>query len=349
MIDIIINENSSKEDAIYNSYDFLFCRNLPDHRRSVAASLVQAVYILERDRQEKRQAHEALAPAWSEFCHFKPVSQLVDDVDSSIFGAIFEFNPPASPANSTFLNAPRFIVAFRGTIPKKESVHRDLRLDLHIVQNRLHKSSRCRMAIKAVQNLILEAETLDIWLAGHSLGSAIARITGKNMAKSGIFLDTFLFNPPFVAAPIDRIKHEKTMSRLRMSRSLMKVGFSVVLKGKKVVPIVEDSLTMLSSWVPCLFVNPGDHICSGYIGYFESLRKMEEMGAANTQRPAAQNSIRGLFLSAMGKRCDPNHVLPSASLTVNESPDQGSFMKAHALCQWWQLDLQLRTAQHISR
>lgn len=36
----------------------------PYHRMSVAACLVQAVYILERDRQENREGSDALAPPW---------------------------------------------------------------------------------------------------------------------------------------------------------------------------------------------------------------------------------------------------------------------------------------------
>ncbi|MFS7981678.1 hypothetical protein Hanom_Chr10g00953801 [Helianthus anomalus] len=43
----------------------------PDHRRSVAACLVQGVYILERDRQENRQALEALAPPWWKWNFFQ--------------------------------------------------------------------------------------------------------------------------------------------------------------------------------------------------------------------------------------------------------------------------------------
>ncbi|KAA8520958.1 hypothetical protein F0562_011631 [Nyssa sinensis] len=42
-----------------------------DHRRSIAASLVQGVYVLERDRQENRQGSQALAPPWWEFFHFR--------------------------------------------------------------------------------------------------------------------------------------------------------------------------------------------------------------------------------------------------------------------------------------
>lgn len=330
---------------------YSFWRSLPDHRRSVAASLVQAAYILEFDRQEKREEeeHEALAPPWWEFFHYKLIRQLVDDVDSSIFGAIFEFNPPVSAQNPTTVNAPRFVVAFRGTIITKESVNRDFRLDFSIVQNALHKTSRCMIAVQSVQNLISEVRSLNIWLAGHSLGSAIATITGKNLAKSGIFLDAFLFNPPFFSAPIEMIRDAKIKSRIQMSGSLIRAGLSVVLKAEKLLPDRDDSFAVLSSWVPCLFVNPSDHICSGYIDYFQRRRNMEEIGAGNIQRLATQNSIRCLFLSAIGKESDPYHLLPSANLTVNSSSAEESLMEAHALHQWWKLDMHLQTARYEFR
>ncbi|KAJ0589770.1 hypothetical protein HanIR_Chr04g0189941 [Helianthus annuus] len=71
-------------------------RTNPDHRRSVAACLVQGVYILERDHQENRQASEALAPPWWNFFQFDLHSQLKDDADSCIFGAIYKSKHPPS-------------------------------------------------------------------------------------------------------------------------------------------------------------------------------------------------------------------------------------------------------------
>jgi len=306
--------------------------------------LVQGVYILERDRQENRGGQEALAPPWWEFFHFKPICELVDDVDLSIFGAIFEFNPPASNQNSTIVNSPKFVVAFRGTITQKDSVDRDISLDLHLVKNGLHHTSRSTMATQAVQNVVSATGSSNIWLAGHSLGAAIATIAGKTIAKTGILLDAFLFNPPFVSAPIERIKDEEIKHGIRIAGSLITAGL-VALKSMRERPNVEDAFAMLSSWVPCLFVHPDDHICSEYIGYFKHRKNMEEMGAGIIERLATQNSIGGLFMSAFGKESDPFHLLPSASLTVNLIP-YGDFKRAHALHQWWRLDLHLHTRQY---
>lgn len=84
------------------------------HRRSVAACLVQGVYILERDRQLQRHESQALAPPWWEFFRFKLLHQLKDDADFSIFGAIYEFKPPPSHSHSDLSKdgIPRYVIAF---------------------------------------------------------------------------------------------------------------------------------------------------------------------------------------------------------------------------------------------
>ena len=315
----------------------------------MAACLVQSAYVLEHDRQEKRQGDGALAPPWWEFFHFRPILKLVDDVDTSIFGAVFEFKPPVAGQTSdpTAANAPKFIVAFRGTITKKESLHRDLMLDLRIIENCLHRTSRCRIALEAIQNAVsMAGSPASVWLAGHSLGSAIAAIAGRSMAKAGVLLGTFLFNPPFFAVPIEKIRDENIKDRIRIASSLITAGVNVALKGRPRKTKGDDSFAVLSPWVPCLFVHPSDYICSEYIGYFQHRRKMEEMGAGAIERLATHNPIGGLILGALGKESDPFHLLPSAVLNVNLSPCR-EFMKAHALHQWWELDLKLQTTYNM--
>lgn len=309
--------------------------------------MVQAAYILERDRQENRQGPEALAPVWWEFFHFELIRTLIDDADLSIFGAIFKFQSPDTIQNGTAANdPPRFVIAFRGTITRGDSVARDLTLDFHLIQNGLHRTSRSEIATQAVRNVVASAGSSNIWLAGHSLGASTATLAGKIMAKSGILLDTFLFNPPFFSAPIERIKDKKVKHGLRIAGSLITAGLRLGLKAKQERPILDDSFAMLSSWVPSLFVNPSDHICSEYIGYFQHRANMEEMGAGIIERLATQNSIGDLFLSAFGRESDPLHLLPSASLAINLSPSP-DFKAAHGIHQWWQPDLHLQTKQYI--
>ncbi|XVF51304.1 hypothetical protein PTKIN_Ptkin04bG0174300 [Pterospermum kingtungense] len=315
------------------------------HQRSVAASLVQGVYILERDRQEKRQGSQALAPPWWEFFHFTLVHKLVDDTDSCIFGAIYEYNkPPSSHSNVSNDRSPRHVIAFRGTITKPDSFSRDFELDIHIIRNGLHKTSRFEIGMQAVRNMVATVGESNVWIAGHSLGAAMVMLAGKTMAKTGSFLEAFLFNPPFLSAPIERIKDKKVKHGLRIAGSVITAGLAIATKGNRPRSQSEDSFAVLSEWTPCLFVNPADHLCSEYVGYFEHRKKMEEIGAGAIERLATQHSLGGLFMSVVGKGADasePLHLLPSANLTVNLTPSQ-DFKQAHGIHQWWKSDLQLK-------
>lgn len=321
--------------------------NCEHNRRSVAASLVQAVYVLERDRQLNHQSFEALAPAWWEFLHFELIRKLIDDADMSIFGAIFEFNPPREEASGA--NAPRFVIAFRGTITEKDTISRDLSLDLHLVQNGLHRTSRFNIAMQAVQNVASVFPGSTIWLAGHSLGAGLAILTGRNMVKKGVLLESFLFNPPFVAAPVERIRDERVKHGFRIARSVITAGLTIAMKakteGSSQRSVADESFSILSSWTPYLFVNPGDHICSEYIGYFQHRKNMEDLGAGFIEKLATQNSIGDLFFKALGWESEPLHLLPSADLIVNVSPSS-DFKYAHGISQWWQPELNLQCSKY---
>ncbi|KAJ4770188.1 alpha/beta-Hydrolases superfamily protein [Rhynchospora pubera] len=313
------------------------------HCRSVAASLVQAVYVLERDRQLNRQFPGAFAPHWWEFFHFDLIRKLVDDADNSIFGAIFELNPNSQTGSIS--NAPRFVVAFRGTITEQDSISRDVTLNLHVIQNSLHTTSRFLIAMQAVKNVASAFPNSVIWLAGHSLGSALAMLVARNMVKTGKLLDTFLFNPPFCGAPIEGIRDERVKQGIRIARSLITAGLNIALRPREERPILEYSFSMMAAWAPHLFINPNDHLCSEYIGYFEHRKNMEEFGVGSIERLATQNSIGDIFLKALGRESEPLHLLPSANLTTNVGPAR-DFKWAHGIQQWWQPDLNLVCKQY---
>ncbi|XP_044476270.1 GDSL esterase/lipase At4g10955-like [Mangifera indica] len=316
------------------------------HRRSVAACLVQGVYVSERDRQQQRHGSQALATPWWEFFHFQLFRQLKDDVDSTIFGAIYEFKPPASHCNLSTAGTPRYVIAFRGTLTKPDSFMRDLELDLHVIQNGLHQTSRFEIAMQAVRNMVASVGNSNVWLAGHSLGSAMAMLAGKTMAKTGVLLEAFLFNPPFLSAPIERIKNKKVKHGLRIAGSVITAGLALAVNAKKkqhnTRSAIEEPFTALSAWVPRLFVNPADHISSEYVGYFEHRKKMEEIGAGDIERLATQHSLGALFMNVMGKESQPLHLIASAILTVNATPSQ-DFKQAHGIHQWWKPDMHLQS------
>ncbi|KAM7258810.1 hypothetical protein ACFE04_014551 [Oxalis oulophora] len=322
------------------------------HRRSIAACLVQGVYILERDRQLKRHGLEALAPPWWEFFHFKLFRLLVDDVDSSIFGAVYEYKPQTSSYyNDSLDQSPRYVIAFRGTVTKGNSFSRDLELDIHIIRNGLHETSRFEIAIQAVRNMVATVGDSNVWLAGHSLGAAMVMLAGKTMAKTNNYLQAFLFNPPFFSAPIEKIKDQRVKHGIRIAGSVITAGLAFAMSAKNKNqrnPSAEcpDPFSALASWVPYLFVNSGDHICSEYVGYFEHRKKMEEIGIGGIERLATQHSMGGLIMSAFGKHSEPMHLIPSASVTINATPAK-DFKEAHGIHQWWRPDIALQSKVHM--
>ncbi|MFS8016521.1 putative fungal lipase-like domain, alpha/Beta hydrolase [Helianthus anomalus] len=184
---------------------------------------------------------------------------------------------------------PSYIVAYRGTLTKGDAFARDLQLDLHCVKNILHQSSRFETVVQAVRNLVASGDR-NIWLIGHSLGSAMAMLAGKSMARNDVFLESHFSIHP---------------------------GLAVAVKAKNVQRNIapDNSFSNLASWVPCLYVNPRDHICSEYIGYFQHRRKMEGIGARGVERLSSQHSFSGLLMDAIGKEShEPLHIFPSANL-----------------------------------
>ncbi|XP_038685970.1 GDSL esterase/lipase At4g10955-like isoform X2 [Tripterygium wilfordii] len=299
----------------------------PDHRRSIAASLIQGVKVLERDRQKKRDGPQAEAPPWWDFFNFQLIDRLVDIEDNSICGAIYELK-------SFTHNAPQYVVAFRGTLLKLDTIRCDLKLDAKCIKNRLHNTSRFELAMQAVHNIILKAggSATDVWLTGYSLGSAIALLAGKEMARNGHRIETYLFSPPFLSEPMERINNDKLKKVIRYTSSFLRAGLAITIKG---TCNPDEEFVRLSSWFPHLFVNADDYICCPYIDYFEHRMKMDGIGAGRFERLATQNSMTALLSTAFGKDDREHlHLIPSAIVTTNleNSPN---FKRPHGIEQWW--------------
>ncbi|KAL6845052.1 hypothetical protein ACP4OV_024547 [Aristida adscensionis] len=327
--------------------------NCPHHRRSVMASLVQGVYVLERDRQWSRQGADARAPPWWSFFHFELRQALVDAADGSIFGAVYAFQPPLHlPDPAAAAGAPHHVVAFRGTIAKKRTARRDLELDLQLVRSGLEGRSRARAGVQAVRGAVAaaaaaaEGKPERVWLAGHSLGAAIATLGGKALARegAGAALPTFLFNAPFVAAPVERIRDRRVRQGVRVVGSFVTAGVAAVLR-RGGGGADEATFTALARWVPDVCVNPADPISAEYVGYFDHRRRMEAIGAGAVGRLATRNSVKDLLLGIGKGGGEPLHLFPSFVLTVNRgaSPD---FKAAHRIHQWWRPDLALECTAH---
>ncbi|XP_059669387.1 GDSL esterase/lipase At4g10955-like [Cornus florida] len=316
---------------LYVPDSFIFvCRNDRDYRRCVAAWLVEGVYIQENDGQQNRQG----TPPWWESFGFQLIRRLVD-VDS-IFGAIYEIKPSASH----FLGvAPKYVIAFRGTIIKPCTRREDLKSNFDIFRNKLQENSRFQIAMDVVLNMVdMAGDANNIWLAGHSLGSAMALLVGKNMFKMGYDIETYLFNSPFISLPIEQLfENDKAKNVLRFAKGVVTAVVAVTLKDPQQRRQDYENFVELSKWVPNLFVNRSDPICSEYIGYFQNRRNMVKFGAERMGILATQNSISGR---------ESELLLPSAFLTQNLSPSE-NFIQAHGIRQWWNPFLRSHSELHI--
>ncbi|KAK9048538.1 hypothetical protein SSX86_032497 [Deinandra increscens subsp. villosa] len=308
------------------------------HRRSIAASLVQGVYILERDRQRGSIGHELHAhasPWWDRF-QFQLNHVLVDETDLSYFGAIYELKYAHPFFYQSTPHPPRFVIAFRGTITRSLTRSEDMKLNFKCVFDKLEESSRFCTAFEAVSNTVTMAGAANVWLAGHSLGASIAMLAGRTMAKSRFQLETYLFNPPFISVPIEKMIRSQTLKHgVRIAGSFVTAGIATAMRRREREDPKEDPFVVLSEWTPYLFVNPSDPICAEYIGYFQHRDKMERIGVGKIERIATKYSIGSLVSGASA----PLHLLPTAYLTVNLSPSE-DFKQAHGIHQWWQQHFQ---------
>ncbi|GJN32523.1 hypothetical protein PR202_gb21037 [Eleusine coracana subsp. coracana] len=322
-----------------------------DQRRCITACLVKGSYVLESDQTKVTQ----LAPAWWQSFHFRRIDVLecaCECVFCKIFGpntwficgVVFEYVPPEGVPRHP--KAPRYIVAFRGTMPRDPTIFGDMRLNLRILLNKQHLCSRFSEARKLVRQLVSSADCdstgSTVWLAGHSLGASIALDVGRDMMMGeGFNLPTFLFNPPHVSlAPAANVLGvpEEAKRDVHLGSYLVKhaMGKTILRPQKKKMEAVFEKL---SSWVPELYVHQRDFICNGYIDHFE-LRKQAQERCPRVAKSAATLAYRDLLhpcaVSGFGdKKSGRQHLLPSARLWKNSNPEGN----AHELRQWWHPDL----------
>ncbi|XP_041009670.1 GDSL esterase/lipase At4g10955-like [Juglans microcarpa x Juglans regia] len=313
-----------------------------DYQRSVVASLVQGVYSLERDRQTNnpgRYREDNAEPWWTSF-NFHLDEPLIDD--KRIFGAIYKYNGKYASADS---DVPEYVIAFRGTLCMRKTVMNDLTLYVKCFLNKLEESSRFKLALNYVERFVEANGARNVWLAGHSSGSAIALLVGKKMIlKMEWFPKAYLFNPPFLSFPIGLLEDEKVKKRIHSVHRMVKAGLTYFAAEPSKLRM-EDHFAMLSSWTPHLFVNRADIVCAEYIAYFE-----RKVGAGETMTLAENNSTRNLVSHVVFRKDlkDATHLLPSAHLIVSKShpnkkaADNSScsdFLEAHKISQWWRPDV----------
>lgn len=221
------------------------------------ACFIQAVYLLELDRQEKRNDENALAPKWWTPFKYKLVKTLIDERDGSIFGAVLEWNRASAMADFVLIKpngAPTAVLAFRGTLLKSPTIRRDIQDDLRFVAwESLEGSIRFNSGLTALRSICNKYGGNNVCIAGHSLGAGFALQIGRSMARDGVFVEAHLFNPPSVSVTTSLRTVGDMWKRVR---SMLPYGEAqkdgtVVPKGTK-------------QWIPNLYVNDSDYICWHY-------------------------------------------------------------------------------------
>ncbi|CAN6184088.1 unnamed protein product [Urochloa humidicola] len=195
-----------------------------DYRRMVMAYLIEAVYLLELERQERRDA-AAVAQQWWKPFQYRLAHEIVDERDGSVFGAIFERDHPSAAATAGAASpsgAPSAVVAFRGTLLRAPTIRRDVEDELRLLaRNSLRGSARLSRALQALRATIDRFGSENVCVCGHSLGAGFARQVGRMLmassasprhprqqpqqqasAAAAAALEFHLFNAPYLSLPM---------------------------------------------------------------------------------------------------------------------------------------------------
>ncbi|KAF7815711.1 GDSL esterase/lipase [Senna tora] len=334
-----------------------------NYKRTVIACFIQSVYLLELDRQENRTASTALAPHWWTPFKYKLTRTLIDDRDSSIFGAILEWDRSSAMADLVLLRptgAPRAVLALRGTLLKSPTIRRDIEDDLRFLAwESLKGSVRFRVAMDALRSACDSYGSGNVCIAGHSLGAGFALQVGKAMAKEGIFVETHLFNPPSVSLAMSfRNIGEKAEVVWRRLKSLIPNNSghepgSQPGSGSGSDPNT-NWMTRLASlkgpsakWVPHLYVNNSDYICCSYTDPDgDNNSSGSSNGGGGTREKDGDKENVG---PANGGGGSVGTGQTAAKLFVVAKKEKQRFLEAHGLEQWWSSDAELQLAIHNSK
>ncbi|XP_020207777.1 GDSL esterase/lipase At4g10955 [Cajanus cajan] len=304
------------------------------YKRTVIACFIQAVYLLELDRQEKRTQENALAPNWWIPFKYKLKQTLIDERDGSIFGAILEWDRSAALSDLIPMRpsgAPRAILALRGTLLKSPTMRRDIEDDLRFLTwESLKGSVRFKVALEVLKSICDKYGNKNVCIAGHSLGAGFALQVGKELAKEGTYVEAHLFNPPSVSLAMSlKTIGEKAEFVWNRLKSMLPLSSEAQISndGSKTSGVgLESKMAQLSGsglgvakFVPYLYVNNGDYICCSYN---DGGGTKVNVGSTNAQVAAR------LFVVSKEKQ---------------------KFLEAHGLEQWWSSDAELQQVIYNSK
>ncbi|CAA7408368.1 unnamed protein product [Spirodela intermedia] len=301
-----------------------FSKKDPNYKRVVIACFIQAAYLLEIDRQEKRTGDGALAPKWWKPFKYKLAQALVDERDGSIYGALFEWDLAAAISELIVARpggAPRAVLALRGTLLTSPTIRRDLEDDLRFLGwESLRGSTRYGGALAALKSAVEKHGDGNVWVGGHSLGAGFALQVGKALAKQGAFVECHLFNPPSIS----------------LTAAVRNIGDTAAMVWRRITsapPVSGDapspSAELSRSWVPHLYVNQSDYICCLYTKFSRSNGDLgDDLGRTIIAEDPGGSAATRLFVASKGPK---------------------RFLEAHGLQQWWSDDIELQQALDHSR
>ncbi|XP_044976583.1 GDSL esterase/lipase At4g10955-like [Hordeum vulgare subsp. vulgare] len=309
----------------------------PDYRRMVIACFIQGAYLLELDRQEKRDERTGLAPQWWRPFKYRLVQALVDERDGSIYGAVLEWDRQAAlsdyiPFRPT--RAPAAVVALRGTLLKAPTFRRDFVDDLRFLAwDSLKGSVRFAGALAALRAAARKFGAGNVCVGGHSLGAGFALQVGKALAKEGVFVECHVFNPPSVSLAMSLKGFAETAGELwgRVRAWIPYMGAQAggdAGGGGNSESEAKASLARagMAKWLPHLYINTNDYICCYY------------SDAASGTATVAIGGGGGSGTSKAGV---------ARMVVVSKGPSK--FLAAHGLEQWWADDVELQVALNHSK
>ncbi|GLJ56953.1 hypothetical protein SUGI_1381010 [Cryptomeria japonica] len=289
----------------------------PVHRRCIAASLVNVVYLLETN---ENQANELCC-----LLQFEVKETVIDDNDNSIYGVVFQWH---GTTNAGPGGPPSKVVAFRGTLLRPKNISHDLVEDMKVAIRHYDSISRVEKGLQYLRKSLHNNGYNNIWLAGHSLGAAIALGTAMNLMKEERHnLEAHLFNPPFICPTVPQLKVFE-----------MGGNFSVLRDNQRSLELYAKFVG-ISDWVPNIYVNQKDPICQTYVHYFEVL-----MGIYRHKSHLLYESMKYLFSFDLVKKKSPWHLVPSATVIV---ATKHFFHNHHTIRQWWLKDLRINSIEYI--
>jgi len=171
--------------------------------------------------------------------------------------------------------------------------------DFLIVGEVLHREKHsCESVESLIRQMVNKFSVEDVWVAGHSLGAAIALIATRELALEGKLLETHLFHPPNSIVGVLARKSFQSLAKgvgdafasstgtdpKRIRKAAGGVArpvdkeFKIIANrtGRLVAPTyskdkVEECDELLrAKWTPHLYVNSKDPICNEFITRFKS-------------------------------------------------------------------------------